>query len=82
MYRQFKQHEKFKAIPVVTLTTPVKKAFPHLHHIEYTIPQKILLKTEGYSSKLSEPEVPIKKTAHYIFEKLPKKRLGEKHQCH
>jgi len=78
MYRKFKQHEKFKAIPVILLSTPDKEASPHYQNTEYSTPQKFLLKPEGYSFKPLEKKTPINKTTPYIVENLPRNRLGEK----
>lgn len=78
MYRKFKQHEKFKAIPVIPLSTTDKEAFPRYQNTEYSTTQKFLLKQEGYLFKPLKPKTPINKTTQYIIEKLPKNRLGEK----
>jgi hypothetical protein len=78
MYRKFKQHEKFKAIPVITLSSSAKKASPYFQNTEYSTIPKFQVKPEEYLFKPLEPKPPINKTTQYNFEKLPKNRLGEK----
>ncbi len=56
MYRQLKEHDKFKTLPVIMLSTLEKHAFFQLENIEYTLPHHGLPKPEGFLQKPPETE--------------------------
>lgn len=76
MYRQLKAHDKFKALPVIMLSTLDKGAFFQLENIEYTLPRHGLPKPEGYLPKPPEAEELI-----YTIQEIKKSQLKRKNKC-
>lgn len=76
MYRQIKTHKKFKALPVIMLSTLAKEAFFQFHNIEYTLPHHGLPKPEGYLPKPPEAEELI-----YTVKKIIKNPPKRKNKC-